>query len=98
MSHCYYTGRRQLVCGMRRKDLKYEGDPDLRPIGSAELTLLVRWLYTFALFLNTKVSAHLIVQQDLFLELCEESSNSSPSGRMFTCASNYRSHRNLLLQ
>uniref|UniRef100_A0A6A7FTK8 Sphingomyelin phosphodiesterase 4-like isoform X2 n=2 Tax=Hirondellea gigas TaxID=1518452 RepID=A0A6A7FTK8_9CRUS len=50
-------GRRQLVSGLRRKDLKYEGDPDLRPISFGELTLLVRWLYSLATFLNNKYSS-----------------------------------------
>ncbi|XP_050686434.1 sphingomyelin phosphodiesterase 4-like isoform X2 [Eriocheir sinensis] len=47
-------GRQQLRCGLRRRDLKYEGDPDLRPITSYEIVFLVRWLYTVSLLLNTK--------------------------------------------
>lgn len=53
-------GRRQLVSGLRRKDLKFEGDPDLRPIGFGEFALLVRWLYSLATFLNTKYASRLL--------------------------------------
>lgn len=52
----FVTGRQQLRCGLRRRDLKYEGDPDLRPISSYEVVFLVRWLYSLSLLLNTKVS------------------------------------------
>ncbi|KAF2367107.1 Sphingomyelin phosphodiesterase 4 [Trinorchestia longiramus] len=52
-------GRRQLVCGLRRKDVKYEGDPDLRPISCSELAVLVRWLYVLACHLNTQYGAEL---------------------------------------
>ncbi|KAK8396021.1 hypothetical protein O3P69_005241 [Scylla paramamosain] len=47
-------GQHQLRYGLRRRDLKYEGDPDLRPIGSMEVAFLVRWLYALCLILNTK--------------------------------------------
>ncbi|XP_045108439.1 sphingomyelin phosphodiesterase 4-like isoform X2 [Portunus trituberculatus] len=47
-------GQHQLRCGLRRRDLKYEGDPDLRPIGSMEVAFLVRWLYALCLILNSK--------------------------------------------
>ena len=51
------AGQQQLRCGLRRRDLKYEGDPDLRPIGSLEFACLVRWLYAVSLILNTRVRA-----------------------------------------
>ena len=51
----FNTGRRQLLSGLRRLDLKYEGDPALRPIGDLEVTFLVRLLYRFTSAFNTKV-------------------------------------------
>ncbi|KAK7083223.1 sphingomyelin phosphodiesterase 4, neutral membrane (neutral sphingomyelinase-3) [Halocaridina rubra] len=47
-------GRYQLLTGFRRLDLKYEGDPDLKPICTYEIAFLVRWLYALVLLLNTK--------------------------------------------
>lgn len=47
-------GRYQLLTGFRRLDLKYEGDPDLKPICTYEISFLVRWLYALAVIMNTK--------------------------------------------
>ncbi|XP_018017904.1 sphingomyelin phosphodiesterase 4 [Hyalella azteca] len=52
-------GRRQLVCGLRRHDLKFEGDPDLRPISTGEFAVLVRWLYLLASYLNARYGREL---------------------------------------
>lgn len=49
------TGRYQLMSGVRRLDLKYEGDPDLKPICTYEIPFLVRWLYSLSLIINSKV-------------------------------------------
>ncbi|XP_068246088.1 sphingomyelin phosphodiesterase 4 isoform X2 [Palaemon carinicauda] len=47
-------GRYQLLTGFRRLDLKYEGDPDLRPICTYEMAFLVRWLYALSVLINSK--------------------------------------------
>ncbi|XP_066958283.1 sphingomyelin phosphodiesterase 4 isoform X6 [Macrobrachium rosenbergii] len=47
-------GRYQLLTGFRRLDLKYEGDPDLKPICTYEVAFLVRWLYALSVLMNSK--------------------------------------------
>nr|XP_053653754.1 sphingomyelin phosphodiesterase 4-like isoform X2 [Cherax quadricarinatus] len=61
-------GRHQLMSGLRRLDLKYEGDPDLKPICTFEIPFLVRWLYTLTTLINCKYGtniAELYSRQDL---------------------------------
>lgn len=43
------------MSGVRRLDLKYEGDPDLKPICTYEIPFLVRWLYSLSIIINSKV-------------------------------------------
>ncbi|KAK5644338.1 hypothetical protein RI129_005638 [Pyrocoelia pectoralis] len=50
--YCNITNPRQL--SERIKKIKYEGDPDLRPIQSHEVKVLVRMLYQLSVKLNTK--------------------------------------------
>ncbi|CAL4233377.1 unnamed protein product, partial [Meganyctiphanes norvegica] len=52
-------GRVQLIRGMRRMDLKYEGNPDLMPICTFEIPFLVRWFYSLSQFLNKKYGTQL---------------------------------------
>ncbi|KAK3856534.1 hypothetical protein Pcinc_037144 [Petrolisthes cinctipes] len=47
-------GRHQLMSGVRRMDLKYEGDPDLKPICTYEIPFLVRWFYSLSVIINIK--------------------------------------------
>ncbi|XP_045600324.2 sphingomyelin phosphodiesterase 4 isoform X1 [Procambarus clarkii] len=53
-------GRYQLMSGLRRRDLKYEGDPDLRPICTFEIPFLVRWLYSLAALINSKYGKEMV--------------------------------------
>jgi len=50
----------QLMNGLRKFELQYQGDPDLQPIRSYEITTLVRLLYRFTFFLNQLVSVLLV--------------------------------------
>lgn len=44
----------------RVKKIKYDGDPDLHPIRSNEVTFLVRMFYQLAIYINEKVSDFII--------------------------------------
>lgn len=57
------------MSGLQRRDIRYEGDPDLKPICTYEVPLLVRWLYSLALLVNAKVSTF-TVALFLYLHLC----------------------------
>ena len=48
--------RYQLMNGLRKFEIVYEGDPDLQPIRSHEITWLVRALYHITNYFNTRVS------------------------------------------
>lgn len=41
--------------GLRRFDIKYSGEPDLQPVRSYEIAMIVRKLYSLSTFLNEKV-------------------------------------------
>jgi len=47
-------GRWQIVQGLAKPVIRYEGDPDLRPITHGEVVWLVRALYQASLWLNKK--------------------------------------------
>ena len=49
-------GRYQILSGIRRLDIKYEGDPALRPICTYEVACLVRKLHLLSNYLNNKVN------------------------------------------
>lgn len=53
-------GRYQLMSGLQRRDLKYDGDPDLRPICTYEIPFLVRWLYALSLVINSKYQPEMV--------------------------------------
>jgi len=47
-------GRWQVVQGVAKPDVKYEGDPDLRPITSNELVVMVRVLHGLSNWIRTR--------------------------------------------
>lgn len=49
-------GRWQVLQGLAKPDVRYEGDPDLKPITHSELVWLVRMLYDLSQWFNTRYS------------------------------------------
>ncbi|XP_061146494.1 sphingomyelin phosphodiesterase 4 isoform X6 [Syngnathus typhle] len=47
-------GRMQIINGLRRFDIQFQGDPELQPIRSYENALLVRFLYRMSSLLNAQ--------------------------------------------
>ncbi|XP_068171017.1 sphingomyelin phosphodiesterase 4 isoform X2 [Antennarius striatus] len=52
-------GRRQIISGLRRFDIQYQGDPELQPIRSYENAALVRLLYRVSALLNQRLGGHM---------------------------------------
>ncbi|XP_041835279.1 sphingomyelin phosphodiesterase 4 isoform X2 [Melanotaenia boesemani] len=52
-------GRRQIINGLRRFDIQYQGDPELQPIRSYESALLVRLLYQVSSLVNVRLGGHM---------------------------------------
>ncbi|XP_043978045.1 sphingomyelin phosphodiesterase 4 isoform X6 [Gambusia affinis] len=52
-------GRRQIINGLRRFEVQYQGDPELQPIRSYESSLLVRLLYRASSLLNNRLQAQM---------------------------------------
>lgn len=52
-------GRRQIINGLRRFQVQYQGDPELQPIRSYESALLVRLLYRVSSLLNERFGGHM---------------------------------------
>uniref|UniRef100_A0A3Q4H2F5 Sphingomyelin phosphodiesterase 4 n=1 Tax=Neolamprologus brichardi TaxID=32507 RepID=A0A3Q4H2F5_NEOBR len=52
-------GRRQIINGLRRFDLHYQGDPELQPIRSYENALLVRLFYRISSLINERFGRHM---------------------------------------
>ncbi|XP_067442303.1 sphingomyelin phosphodiesterase 4 isoform X2 [Thunnus thynnus] len=52
-------GRRQIINGLRRFDIHYQGDPELQPIRSYENALLVRLFYRVSSLLNDRFGGHM---------------------------------------
>ncbi|XP_017295272.1 sphingomyelin phosphodiesterase 4 isoform X2 [Kryptolebias marmoratus] len=52
-------GRRQIINGLRRFDIQYQGDPELQPIRSYENALLVRFLYRVSSLVNDSLGGHM---------------------------------------
>ncbi|XP_060897553.1 sphingomyelin phosphodiesterase 4 isoform X1 [Labrus mixtus] len=52
-------GRMQIISGLRRFDLHYQGDPELQPIRSYENALLVRLFYKISSLVNERFGAHM---------------------------------------
>uniref|UniRef100_UPI0037E7E217 sphingomyelin phosphodiesterase 4 isoform X2 n=1 Tax=Semicossyphus pulcher TaxID=241346 RepID=UPI0037E7E217 len=52
-------GRRQIISGLRRFDIHYQGDPELQPIRSYENALLVRLFYKISSLVNERFGGHM---------------------------------------
>ncbi|XP_059185227.1 sphingomyelin phosphodiesterase 4 isoform X2 [Centropristis striata] len=52
-------GRRQIISGLRRFDIQYQGDPELQPIRSYENALLVRLFYRISSLVNERFGGHM---------------------------------------
>uniref|UniRef100_A0A665THN2 Sphingomyelin phosphodiesterase 4 n=1 Tax=Echeneis naucrates TaxID=173247 RepID=A0A665THN2_ECHNA len=52
-------GRRQIINGLRRFDIQYQGDPELQPIRSYESALLVRLFYRISSLVNERFGVHM---------------------------------------
>lgn len=52
-------GRSQIINGLRRFDIQYQGDPELQPIRSYENAALVRLLYRISTAINERFGPHM---------------------------------------
>lgn len=52
-------GRYQIINGLRRFEVEYQGDPELQPIRSYESATLVRLLFRLSLAINKRFSGHM---------------------------------------
>uniref|UniRef100_A0AAV2M872 DDB1- and CUL4-associated factor 1 n=1 Tax=Knipowitschia caucasica TaxID=637954 RepID=A0AAV2M872_KNICA len=53
------VGRMQIINGLRRFDIQYQGDPELQPIRSYENAALVRLFYKLSTAINNRFGAHM---------------------------------------
>ncbi|XP_016133083.1 sphingomyelin phosphodiesterase 4 isoform X4 [Sinocyclocheilus grahami] len=61
-------GRLQIISGLRRFEIEYQGDPELQPIRSYENAFLVRLMFQISSFINARFGDHmeaLCSRQDL---------------------------------
>uniref|UniRef100_A0A671R647 Sphingomyelin phosphodiesterase 4 n=1 Tax=Sinocyclocheilus anshuiensis TaxID=1608454 RepID=A0A671R647_9TELE len=61
-------GRLQIINGLRRFEIEYQGDPELQPIRSYENAFLVRLMFQISSFINARFGDHmeaLCSRQDL---------------------------------
>lgn len=52
-------GRLQIINGLRRFEIEYQGDPELQPIRSYESAFLVRLLFQISAFINARLGDHM---------------------------------------
>ncbi|XP_053543823.1 sphingomyelin phosphodiesterase 4 isoform X2 [Ictalurus punctatus] len=52
-------GRMQIINGLRRFEVEYQGDPELQPIRSYENAFLVRLLFRLSSFINERLGGHM---------------------------------------
>ncbi|MBN3296108.1 NSMA3 phosphodiesterase, partial [Amia calva] len=52
-------GRLQIINGLRRFDIEYQGDPELQPIRSYEIAVLVRLLFRLSCFINQRFAGEM---------------------------------------
>ncbi|KAK7916337.1 hypothetical protein WMY93_012098 [Mugilogobius chulae] len=53
------VGRMQIINGLRKFDIQYQGDPELQPIRSYENAALVRLFYRLSTAINERFGAHM---------------------------------------
>uniref|UniRef100_A0A1A8J0J8 Sphingomyelin phosphodiesterase 4 n=1 Tax=Nothobranchius kuhntae TaxID=321403 RepID=A0A1A8J0J8_NOTKU len=53
------VGRRQIINGLRRFDIQYQGDPELQPIRSYENAMLVRFFYKVSSLINERLGGQM---------------------------------------
>ncbi|XP_058889127.1 sphingomyelin phosphodiesterase 4-like isoform X1 [Acipenser ruthenus] len=73
-------GRLQMINGLRKFDIDYQGDPELQPIRSYESAVLVRLLYRLSSLINERFAAEMD-------SLCSRRGFSSRLARYFLTAS-----------
>ncbi|KAM3939237.1 sphingomyelin phosphodiesterase 4 isoform 2-T2 [Leptodactylus fuscus] len=84
-------GRQQVINGLRKFDIQYQGDPELQPIRSYENATLVRFLYQLSSFLNERFGgtfASLCRRQDFVGRFCSYHLISRPVARLSPMPSN----------
>ncbi|XP_051533487.1 sphingomyelin phosphodiesterase 4 isoform X2 [Myxocyprinus asiaticus] len=52
-------GRLQIINGLRRFEIEYQGDPELQPIRSYENAFMVRLLFQISSFINARLGDHM---------------------------------------
>ncbi|XP_030073739.1 sphingomyelin phosphodiesterase 4 isoform X3 [Microcaecilia unicolor] len=73
-------GRYQIINGLRRFEIEYQGDPELQPIRSYENAMLVRWLFRFSSAINERFAGKmqaLCSRQDFLGSFCRYHLDSS---------------------
>ncbi|XP_077317682.1 sphingomyelin phosphodiesterase 4 isoform X1 [Lithobates pipiens] len=79
-------GRKQIINGLRKFDIQYQGDPELQPIRSYENATLVRLLYQLSQALNSRFADSMDAmckKEDFLGKFCSyHLTNNSPAWRM----------------
>ncbi|XP_053334220.1 sphingomyelin phosphodiesterase 4 isoform X2 [Clarias gariepinus] len=75
-------GRLQIINGLRRFEIEYQGDPELQPIRSYESAFLVRTLFQLSSFINERLGGHmetLCSRRDFLGRVSRHYLNASPA-------------------
>ncbi|MCJ8740888.1 hypothetical protein PDJAM_G00064230 [Pangasius djambal] len=75
-------GRMQIINGLRRFEIEYQGDPELQPIRSYENAFLVRLLFQLSSFINERLGDHmeaLCSRQDFLGRMSRHYLSASPA-------------------
>ncbi|KAM9450929.1 sphingomyelin phosphodiesterase 4 isoform 2-T4 [Clarias gariepinus] len=75
-------GRMQIINGLRRFEIEYQGDPELQPIRSYESAFLVRTLFQLSSFINERLGGHmetLCSRRDFLGRVSRHYLNASPA-------------------
>ncbi|XP_053326443.1 sphingomyelin phosphodiesterase 4 isoform X2 [Spea bombifrons] len=86
-------GRYQIINGLRKFDIEYNGDPELQPIRSFENATMVRLLYRLSCSLNERFSdkmGSLCARGDFLGKFCRYHLVSSPPKRRLTPITSHR--------
>ncbi|KAL1253107.1 hypothetical protein QQF64_017800 [Cirrhinus molitorella] len=73
-------GRLQIINGLRRFEIEYQGDPELQPIRSYESAFLVRLMFQISSFINARFGDHMEA-------LCSRPDLLGSIGRHYLCSS-----------